>query len=90
MLVGVSWYLVTDVSGQPVGVIFKGQAVLEKFFLDCMKMQELSDVHAFIHTFYLRMVVMIFTCVIPCILGYICCNLPTYAQYDVYIVSKYT
>jgi hypothetical protein len=30
-----------------------------------------------------------FTCVIPCILGYICCNLPTYAQYFHHFIINY-
>ena len=30
MLYGVCWYLVTDVSGQPIRPVFKGQAVQEE------------------------------------------------------------
>ena len=32
MLYGVGWYLVTDISGQPIAPIFNGQAVQEEFF----------------------------------------------------------
>jgi hypothetical protein len=33
MLSSVDWQLVTDVSGQPIGAIFKRQAVLQEFLV---------------------------------------------------------
>jgi hypothetical protein len=36
--------LVTDVSGQPKGLIFNGQAVQDRFFSECVKVQEISDI----------------------------------------------
>jgi len=35
MLQSVGWYLVNDVSGHPIGPIFKGQEVKEEFLLGC-------------------------------------------------------
>jgi hypothetical protein len=37
MLRGVGWWLVTDVSGQPNGPIFRGQAILEE---DCLTIDD--------------------------------------------------
>ena len=39
MLRRVDWWLVTDVSGQPISYIFKGQAV----FLDCLTGEDRTD-----------------------------------------------
>jgi len=38
MLHGIDWYLVTDVSGQPLSPIFKGQAI--DTFFDCLTLEE--------------------------------------------------
>ena len=41
MLLSVIWELATDVLGQPVGHIFKGQAVREKkIILDCFTLED--------------------------------------------------
>jgi hypothetical protein len=42
MLRRVDWYLVTDVSGQLIGPIFKGQAVKEGF-VDCLSLEDKAD-----------------------------------------------
>jgi hypothetical protein len=39
MLRSVDWYLVTDVSEQPIGPIFEGQAVKEK----CLTLEDVND-----------------------------------------------
>jgi len=46
--------LVTDVSEQPKGLIFNGQAVQHKFFVECVKVQEISDIieRAFTHIYF--------------------------------------
>jgi hypothetical protein len=36
----VDWYLATDVFGQTVGLIFKGQADQEQFFLGCLILED--------------------------------------------------
>jgi len=41
MLCRVHWQLVTDVSGQPIGPTFKGQAVQEE--LDCLTLEDETD-----------------------------------------------
>jgi hypothetical protein len=39
MLRSPDWWLVKDVSGKPIGPIFKGQAVQEEF-LDCSTLED--------------------------------------------------
>ena len=39
MLRSVDWLLCTDVSGQPIGPIFKGQAV-QALFLECLALED--------------------------------------------------
>ena len=43
MLRSVYWYLVAVVSRQPIGPIFKGQAVREECLLDCMTLEDGTD-----------------------------------------------
>ena len=35
--------VVTDVSGQPIGPIFKGQAVLKRLHKDCLTLEDRTD-----------------------------------------------
>jgi hypothetical protein len=43
MLRSIDWQLLTDVSGQPIDTIFRGQAVQEEFFLDCLNPEDGTD-----------------------------------------------
>jgi hypothetical protein len=42
MLRGLSWFLITDVSGQYIGPILNSQTVQEDFF-DCLTLEEYAD-----------------------------------------------
>ena len=39
MLCSFDWYIVTDVSGQPISPTFEGQEVHAEFYLDCLTLK---------------------------------------------------